>query len=105
MGILLSSLKSALCTLVSARGATSGETLSRFPADSYWETGEPDHANIAVAVGRSLEDRPILVASGQQANQGGFSSRNKGDGETPCLLVLSPTSVSNKGNPATHGRF
>ena len=86
-------LKVALCTLFSTRGATAGEILSRFPADSHGETGEPGHAAIAAAVGRSPEDRPILVESGRKANQEDSSSRNKDGDDTPHLLVLSPTSV------------
>ena len=101
---LFSSKTLALFTLVSTRGATCGETLTRFSNSLLGMEGW-GLEDIAAAVVRSHGVLPILVANGPEANQNDFSSRNKDSGDTPCLLALLKIGASVKGNPATRGLY
>jgi hypothetical protein len=82
-----SSITLALYTIVSTRGATGGETLTRFPTSTLG-TEEWDLEDTAAAVVRSHGVLPILVVNGHEANQEDSSSLNRDGVGTPYLLAL-----------------
>jgi hypothetical protein len=104
MGTLFSSTTLALFTLVSTRGATGGETLTRFPT-SILGTGEGDREYTAAEVVRSHGILPILVVNGLEANQDDSFSRNKDGDDTPYLLVLLQIDASGRASPTMRGPY
>jgi hypothetical protein len=69
--------------LVSTRGATGGETLTRFQTESILGTEDWDRENTAAVVVRSHWVLPIQVANVRVANQEDSFSRNKDGDDTP----------------------